>query len=146
LAPNLCVPVLLGGSFLALNSIVIDHEFRTCIDKKSGYDLLHPPPIKRTVIKPKPTFDPKLKKLQQSVVADVASLFPHTWDFLDNSAEANSPSPVTAIHTHMECLVTDEVLRLKDKQFKDRFQELFPPDVPDVRSAGRCPDEHQTTG
>jgi hypothetical protein len=43
LAPKLCVPLLLGGPFLSSNSIVIDHEDRTCIDKKSGYNLLNPP-------------------------------------------------------------------------------------------------------
>jgi hypothetical protein len=43
LAPKLCVPLLLGGPFLSSNSIVIDHEARTCIDKKSGYNLLNPP-------------------------------------------------------------------------------------------------------
>ena len=35
LAPNLCVPILLGNPFLATNGIVIDHELRTCIDKKN---------------------------------------------------------------------------------------------------------------
>jgi hypothetical protein len=32
----------------------------------------------------------------------------------------------------MECIVTDEVLKRKDAQFKERFLDLFPPDIPDV--------------
>ena len=46
LAPNLCVPILLGNPFLAMNGIVMDHALHTCIDKKSGYNLLNPPSIK----------------------------------------------------------------------------------------------------
>ena len=46
IAPNLCVPVILGGPFLSFNQFVIDHDLRTCIDKKTGYDLLNPPTIK----------------------------------------------------------------------------------------------------
>jgi hypothetical protein len=45
LAPHLCVPLLLGGPFLSLNSLVIDHKSHTCIDKKNGYDLFNPPLI-----------------------------------------------------------------------------------------------------
>jgi hypothetical protein len=86
LAPNLCVPLLLGGPFLSSNSIVIDHKTRTCIDKRSGYDLLNPPNIKRIVVKPTPRFSPELKKLQKSVVVDLKNLFPGTHNVLDNSA------------------------------------------------------------
>ncbi|KIM88511.1 hypothetical protein PILCRDRAFT_26727, partial [Piloderma croceum F 1598] len=55
LAPNLCVPLLLGGPFLLLtHRLVIDHETCTCIDKKCGYDLLNPPVIKYSITKPSP--------------------------------------------------------------------------------------------
>ena len=62
LAPNLCVPLLLGNPFLATNGIVIDHKLRTCLDKKSSYDLINPPAIKCTMIKLHPTFGPELRK------------------------------------------------------------------------------------
>lgn len=42
--PTLCAPVILGLLFLTHNSIVIDHQDRTMIDKKSGLDLLNPTP------------------------------------------------------------------------------------------------------
>ncbi|KAG3229868.1 hypothetical protein P692DRAFT_20718138, partial [Suillus brevipes Sb2] len=45
IAPNLAVPLLLGGPFLSHNCLVIDHEYRTCIAKNSDYDLLNPPPV-----------------------------------------------------------------------------------------------------
>lgn len=76
LAPNLCVPLLLGGPFLSSNSLVIDHESHTCIDKKCGYDLLNPPQITRSITKPKPRYGPELKKLQKCVIADIKHIFP----------------------------------------------------------------------
>jgi hypothetical protein len=45
-APNLVMPLLLGGPLLSHNCLLIDHEFWTCISKPSNYDLLNPP--KRT--------------------------------------------------------------------------------------------------
>lgn len=132
LAPNLCVPLLLGNPFLATNGIVIDHELRTCIDKKTGYDLTNPSIIKRTTIKPRPIFGPELKKLQKAVVADIATLFPKTVEQLDAASATHRPCPIAAIRTRMEQLVTKEVLRRKDEVFKERFLDLFPPDVPDV--------------
>ncbi|KIM80694.1 hypothetical protein PILCRDRAFT_9497 [Piloderma croceum F 1598] len=53
IAPNLSVPLLLGGPFLFSNSLVIDHQLHTCIDKKTGYDLLNLPTIKQNITKPK---------------------------------------------------------------------------------------------
>lgn len=44
IAPGLCALVILGLPFLQHNSIVTDHAACTCIDKKTNYDLLNPPP------------------------------------------------------------------------------------------------------
>ena len=132
LAPNLCVPILLGGLFLACNHIVIDHALRTCIDKVSGYDLLNPHVVKQSIIKPSPQFGPELKKLQKAIVADITTLFPTTRTSLDDPATAHLPSPIRAIGIHVENLVSEEVLKRKDELFKNRFFDLFPPDVPNV--------------
>ena len=111
---------------------MIDHELRTCIDKVTGYDLLNPLKITRTVIKPKPRFGPDLKKKQKAVAADIKSLFPQTLSSLNESAENRMPCPIAAIRNRVETLVSEEQLRLKDAEFKDRYLDLFPPDVPDV--------------
>ena len=37
--PNLCMPLILGIPFLSHNKIVTDHALRSCVDKKSGYNL-----------------------------------------------------------------------------------------------------------
>ena len=61
-----------------MNGIVIDPELCTCIDKKNGYDLVNLPVIKHTTIKPHLTFSPELREQQQSVIADIATLFSKT--------------------------------------------------------------------
>ena len=53
IAPGLCSPMILGLPFLLHNDIVVDASARTVIDKKCGFDLLHPmapmppPPAKK---------------------------------------------------------------------------------------------------
>ncbi|KAJ7075751.1 hypothetical protein B0H15DRAFT_956247 [Mycena belliarum] len=42
-APNLCADFILGLPWLIENHIVIDHRERTAIDKRVGFDILHPP-------------------------------------------------------------------------------------------------------
>jgi len=51
IAPDLAVPLLLGGPFLSHNCLVIDHDSRTCIVKGSNYDLLNPPTHKQIQIR-----------------------------------------------------------------------------------------------
>ena len=119
LAPNLCVPLLVGNPFLATNGIVIDHELHTCIDKKSGYDLLNLPALKCTTVKPRPHFRPKLRKAKKSVITDITTLFPKTCEQLNETAKDLNPCPMAMIRTHMEHIMTDEVLKWKDAQFKE---------------------------
>ena len=61
--PTLCAPVLLGLPFLKHDSIIIDVDCRTAIDKKKIFDLLHPsPPPTKKSIKPKLKFNFKAHK------------------------------------------------------------------------------------
>lgn len=53
--PGLCTSIILGQSFLASHSIIIDHTARTVIDKRSGFDLLNPPAPAKT--KPPPCYE-----------------------------------------------------------------------------------------
>jgi hypothetical protein len=103
-----------------------------CIDKVTGYDLPNPPKITRTIIKPRPRFRPDLEKKQKAVVLDIKTLFPQTLSSLNKSALVHDPCPIVAIQNHIEALVTEEQLRLKDAKFKDRYLDLFPPNVLDV--------------
>ncbi|KIK36766.1 hypothetical protein CY34DRAFT_32780, partial [Suillus luteus UH-Slu-Lm8-n1] len=67
IAPDLAVPLLLGGPFLSHNCLVIDHDCRTCIVKDSNYDLLNPPTIKPRVTTRIPT-NHELRQLRKNVV------------------------------------------------------------------------------
>jgi hypothetical protein len=42
IAPNLCMPLILSIPFLLHNNIVMDHALCSCVDKKSGYNLINP--------------------------------------------------------------------------------------------------------
>ena len=132
LAPNICVPLLLGNPFLAMNGMVIDHKLHTCIDKKNGYDLVNPPAIKCTTIKPCLTFGPELRKQQKLVIADISTLFSKTLQHLDSVMADQVLFPIAAIQTQIEHLITelDEVMWHKDSQFKEHCLDLFPPNVP----------------
>ena len=132
IAPNLCSPLILGNAFLAYNHSVIDHELRTCIDKKTGYDLINSTKIRRTIIKLKPRFGPELRTKQKNVITDIKSLFPRTCQTLNKAAEMHTPCPITVVRDRIESSVTQEQLRLKDAEFKACYLDLFPPDVPDV--------------
>jgi len=88
----------MGGPFLSSNSLVMNHESQTCIDKKSGYDLLNPPQITRSITKPNPRFGPELKKLQKCVIANIKDLFPRTHVELDSTV-ISEPCPIAAVRT-----------------------------------------------
>ena len=132
IAPNLSVPLLLGSPFLSFNSLVIDHQLRTCIHKSSGYDLLNPQHIPRKITKPNPRFGPELWKLQKAVVKDISNLFPTTASKLDNSAALAVPCPLAAVRSCIEQIVTDDALHNKGEDLKHKYIDIFPPDIPDV--------------
>ena len=54
IAPDLCMPIIFGLPFLSYNNIVTDHALRSCIDKRSGYNLINP----ETVTPPKQKLQP----------------------------------------------------------------------------------------
>ena len=65
--PHLCTPLLLGGPFLSINRIVIDHELRTCINKDSGYDLLNPSSGSKAVNDYLPLFEDNVVVIQDCI-------------------------------------------------------------------------------
>jgi hypothetical protein len=122
----------LGGPFLFSNSLIIDHETCTCIDKKTGYDLLNPTPIKRSITKPTPRYGPELKKLQKKVIAEIKGLFLETRKTLDNAAKTPSICPIAAIQDHIEQIVSIDNLKQRSKILMDQYHDIFPPDIPDT--------------
>ncbi|KAG1857406.1 hypothetical protein F4604DRAFT_1589940, partial [Suillus subluteus] len=104
IAPNLAVPLLLGGPFLSHNCLVIDHDSRTCIIKDSNYDLLNPPEQK-----------PRVKvKNTSSETPNVVGLLRRRIDTLA-FIEANKE--------HLERL---------DKEMRRKYEDRFPDDIPHI--------------
>jgi len=131
-SPGLCVPLLLSGPFLS-NRLVMDHELHTCIDKSTNFDILNPPEIKGTIIKPAPIFGPEEHKALQAnkktVVDNIKNLFPQMRTSLEQHTMSVSVHPVTAVCTHIENFLTKEKLRLLDAEFKNSYTDLFPTDI-----------------
>ncbi|KII87828.1 hypothetical protein PLICRDRAFT_73864, partial [Plicaturopsis crispa FD-325 SS-3] len=99
-APGLCAPVIIGQSFLSDNSIVIDYQQRSVVDKISDYNLLKPAPISRPKPKPSPKNLPKINKV-------------------------NTGTFVAAIRERIESLAFAEKLKNLDGSFKTKYADLF---------------------
>lgn len=65
-APGLCAPIIFGLPFLECNSLVIDAEARSVVDKRSGFDLLNPPVIPVPLV-PKLKLCDKIKQTKDDV-------------------------------------------------------------------------------
>ena len=66
------------------------------------------------------------------MITDLGTLLPKTQEGLDIIASDLLLCPVAMICSCIEHLITEEVLWLKDEQFKECFCKLFLLDVPDV--------------
>ena len=133
IAPNLCMPLIFGLPFLVHNNIVTDHSLRSCIDKKSGYNLLNPirvsppspklsPKEKRTKIKKhKREFLRELRKVCDDRLKVIGSSFEQVKDF----------DFLGAIKTRIETLAFEDSLRREDTKLREEFKDLFKP-IPHV--------------
>ena len=102
--PRLCTPLLLGGPFLSINRIVIDHELRTCTNKDSGYDLLNP----------------SLDRKDRNIVNELNCRLPMSEDY------------VAAIQCRIEQLACSKDLHRCDTSMKAEFADCFPVDIPPI--------------
>jgi hypothetical protein len=120
-------PIILGMPFLSAEHIVIDSHERTAIDKRSGHDLLNPPPITPRArsapwVTPPPTPKkvriPKPPTLEQTGAPALAGYL--------------LPGPIiAAVRDRIEGLAFQEVLKAKDAQVKLKFADRFPTRLPD---------------
>ena len=131
--PNLCMPIIFGLPFLVHNQIVTDHALRSCIDKKSGYNLLNNIPVlppsqklspheKRKNIKhQKREFIKELKEVCKKRLNCIGPSFKKVKEF----------DTVGAIKTRIETLALQETLQKEDKKLREEFRDLFEP-IPHV--------------
>ncbi|KAJ3871000.1 hypothetical protein F5051DRAFT_316362, partial [Lentinula edodes] len=104
IAPGLCTQLLLGLPWLTHNNIVIDYAKRSCIHKPSGFDLLHPPVVNRTV----PFKSKSIENIHDSLQNIVAS-----------------------IRQRIENLAYIDTLRAHEDTLKEKYSAIFEP-IPHV--------------
>jgi hypothetical protein len=125
-APSLCVPVILGGPFLAHNNIVIDHAARTAVDKLSGFDLLNPkpaPPAPQPKKKLKEFFR-DLQKDRKLVLAELNMVCAERKCKLKNVFEKPKPVDlVAAVRLQIEALTAQEQLNHLSDAVKEKHKD-----------------------
>jgi len=135
-APGLCTNLILGLSFLASHSIVIDYEQRTITDKRCGKTLNRTQPIKP---RSKPTaFEarknlPKRGKIRQHQLALISQLRKApAFLALKKTADLDGSTPKTrpeqfclAVKTQIALLAHKDKFRDFDAEFKEMFRDRF---------------------
>lgn len=155
IAPNLFNDVIIGGPFLSVNKIIIDHETRTCIAKDSNVNLLAP----NLNPSPKPNLNPILSKCsipfhskqgpktkaidilaeqrlrKNDCLAQLKTNLAVRRTQLDNAASIQRPcQTLAAIRTWIGTLAEAATLKSLDQKFKRKFTDLFPDDILDIDS------------
>ena len=130
IAPGLCMPIILGLPFLIHNSIICDHEQRSCFHKKTGYNLLHPTPV----LPPSP---PKIKLKQQlinnhrikkEVLKELVSIVAKEWLPKRQPDEIVKPIDIVAsIRNRISSIISLEILNHKENKIKEEFKQIFEP-------------------
>jgi reverse transcriptase-like protein/integrase-like protein/chromodomain-containing protein len=129
-APGLCMPIILGLPFLTHNSIICDHEIRSCVHKKSGYNLLDPVPVPP----PKP---PRIKLKQQlinnrrlkaAVLKELVSVVAEKWLPKRGPDEVVKPINIIAsIRNRISSIISLEILKRKEEKLMNEFKSTFEP-------------------
>jgi hypothetical protein len=133
IAPDLCMPVIFGLPFLSHNNIVTDHALRSCIDKKTGYNLINP----EIVTPPKKKLQPKEKRKQirqfkKSMIEELTVLCKSRRPIVDSTLEKPIEfNVVSAIKERIETLAFQESLEKEGSKLKKEFRDLFEP-IPHV--------------
>lgn len=124
---GLLVPIILGMPFLDCEHIVIDCKARTAIDRRSGYDILNPPPRSARSITPEPQVPPPTPK-------KIKATCPSTLEEAREPALAGYllPAPVIAeVREHIETLAFQTRLEKRDVYMKEKYADRFPTRLPD---------------
>jgi hypothetical protein len=119
IAPNLCMPIIFGLPFLLHNSIVTDHAAHSCIDKKSGYNLLNPIPVSPLPKELSPFEKIKsLKALKEDLVNELkVTCEPHR-NLIEGTFEKVKEFDImAAIKDRLESLALQETLHTEKKGF-----------------------------
>lgn len=135
IAPNLAVPLLLGGPFLSHNCLLIDHEVRTCIDKTSDYDLLNPPTRVERIHNPIPSRR-EILHLRKNVISQLQSVLSTRHDEHEICTISTTPNVGSLLRERISTLAfiekNKEHLERLDSEMRRKFEDRFPDDIPHV--------------
>lgn len=134
-APVLCTSLILGLLFLGQNNIVIDAQERSIIHKPTGYNLMRPS-ASRSHAKTTP---PKLS----DALAEKSPSLEKSQNLLNALSDKSETPPITpatpqevqaevmaAVLAKIETLATQEVLEKLDREYKEKWKDRFPADIP----------------
>lgn len=134
-APNLVVPLLLGGPFLSHNCLLIDHELRTCISKPSNYDLLNPPSLSQKTLKVFPTRR-EMRRLRKDVLRELKEVLTSRLDSHETSRTTPTTHVVSALRKRIDVLAfiaaNKKDLDRLDSEMRAKFSDRFPDDIPHI--------------
>jgi len=120
--------MILGLPFLVHNDIVVNAAARTVIDKKCGFDLLHPiPPLRPPP--PKQKLKDFFKDLQQDrklMVAELNMVCHDRRQHMEYKFEEVKPVDiVAAVRQRIEVLAAQKELERLGDQMKSDFVDVF---------------------
>ena len=143
IVPGLCAPMILGLPFFVHNDIIVDAAARTVIDKKCGFDLLHPtaPPLATRRKRTLKEFHQQLQADQKLMVAELEMVchdcLLHMKSKFEQVAHVN---PIAAIRCRIEILGAQEELQKLGVAIKIEFKDVFSeiPHIDDLPSDVYC--------
>ena len=139
IAKDLCTNILLGLPFLKHNSIVIDHELDTVIDKKTGFDLLNENKALPLLSPSTPLMSPKAKRdsilhIRRKVLEELKWKCAARCKTLEKTEgfELIAPfNPICLIKERIEILASIQHLQKLDSNIKEEYNQIFNP-IPHV--------------
>jgi len=135
IAPDLVVPLLLGGPFLSHNCLIIDHELRTCTSRNSSYDLLNPPKRIHHVHTPIPSQRDMLR-LRKDVIHELRSVLTTRHDDLKEHTTSTSSHIAVVLRNRIDTLAfiekNKEHLERLDAEMRRQYEDRFPSDIPHI--------------
>ncbi|KAH0580206.1 hypothetical protein H2248_001727 [Termitomyces sp. 'cryptogamus'] len=133
---SLPVPLLLGIPFLSSKQIVLDVHARTAIDKRTGFNIMAPPPPRSEPIQN--TKPPKKKRKSHEGKASNPSSENTTEQGSTPELEGReAPDPKTILAMVLERikgLAFQEKLQKKDAELKEQYADRFPARLPDIQA------------
>jgi hypothetical protein len=127
-ANGLCTDIILGLPFLAVNRLVIDHCNRTCIDPKTGFDLLNPKTVsaenKRKIERNSGEKMFKPSKWHELMIEEFKLKQQTRWC---EPLQVNNTHVVAVIRSRIEKLAYLEQLKLLGYKVRKEYSDVFEP-------------------